>query len=564
MSSCRSRCASKLRLARNIPLHFRFIQQLLMRNTSLHVSFPSLCFLNFSNVMADLFWHDFRVAPPRCGSATTPFEGVRIKIRKTPWVRWAAETARHVRTVLHNINLPPENSKRHFPVKIPLGIQLPSTVSTPLAAIFLSATCSRRHHTPCIQILSLLWHSAGTENVPFHKHLAVTALLPPHNEIRAEPGLALPQCFRVEHDIPQIVCLLVRCTPSRLDQRCCDSSVLERHSPRAILEAPKSFPEACRPFCSLRRKCKQLPRGKTPFVLLVAGVARLWRLSTKDWHTFHIDPGEWSGCCTGDIVGDRLPVGHVDGVACVTRDESSQLVHEALRKMLHGLASFTTLHNLLQIATALAMPLERNPLHTNTSPRLGRTLRFRRTRCWTMQVAGFGKWPSDKWSTRCCQEWETMPPTHWQQQHTLSWSSCSHKFCRPRWAQNDTHWWQSPRAYWRSRARDHHCWWQLLRRNFRQQSRRRRGSVHGVPGDPSCAVHEQGKWTRQRCSHKVKETMSFCPSFMQSTCSIKLSCSSREMIRGRLSVSTTPSAKKGDKMCNFRIAGDNFVNGNFF
>ena len=76
--------------------------------------------------------------------------------------------------------------------------------------------------------------------------------------------------------------------------------------------------------------------GKQRVVLLVAGVARLRRLSTKDWHTFYIDPGERSGCCTGDIVGVRLPVGHVDGGACVTRDESSQLVHEGLRNMLHG------------------------------------------------------------------------------------------------------------------------------------------------------------------------------------------------------------------------------------
>ena len=73
----------------------------------------------------------------------------------------------------------------------------------------------------------------------------------------------------------------------------------------------------------------------------------------------------------------------------------------------------------------------------------------------------------------------------------------------------------------------------------------------------------RGKWTRQRCSHKLQETMSFCPSIVRSTCSIKLSCSSREMIRGRLSVSTTPLAKKRDKMCKFRIDGDNLAMGTF-
>ena len=50
---------AKLPLARNILLHFRFIQQFLMHNTSWHVSLPSLCFLHFSNVMADLAFLDF-------------------------------------------------------------------------------------------------------------------------------------------------------------------------------------------------------------------------------------------------------------------------------------------------------------------------------------------------------------------------------------------------------------------------------------------------------------------------------------------------------------------------
>ena len=50
---------ARLPLARNILLHFRFIQHFLMHNRSLHASLPSLCFLHFSIVMADLAFLNF-------------------------------------------------------------------------------------------------------------------------------------------------------------------------------------------------------------------------------------------------------------------------------------------------------------------------------------------------------------------------------------------------------------------------------------------------------------------------------------------------------------------------
>ena len=284
MSSCRSRCASKLRLARHIPLHFRFIQQFLMRNASLHVSLPSLCFLNFSNVTADLFFDMIFET-----SRTTA-----MRVSHKPLWRATHQDSQNSVSPLSRRNCAScsyctlQQKPSTFRFKKALFCQNPTWSSTPFHSHH--ATCSNlplgkvpqniphNMNPNFIAAVTLGWNWKCSVPQASRRHGLVTS----HNEILAEPGLAVPQCFRVEHDIAQIVCLLVRCTPSLLDQRCCDSSVLERHSPQAILEAPKSFTEACRPLCSPCRMCKQLPREKTVFVLLVAGVARLRRLSTKD------------------------------------------------------------------------------------------------------------------------------------------------------------------------------------------------------------------------------------------------------------------------------------------
>jgi len=145
-------------------------------------------------------------------------------------------------------------------------------------------------------------HPPQADTVPHQNSLART--IPCESTASRNDRLLHPQVSinSVAH-IAQIVCLLVVHLGCWINGAAIPSW-WNTTVHGATLEAPKctrqspgtsirscSFPEACRPLCSPRRKCKQLPLGKQRVA------CRCWCGSApaslrKDWHTFHINPGE--------------------------------------------------------------------------------------------------------------------------------------------------------------------------------------------------------------------------------------------------------------------------------